>query len=165
MITDAATGLILASGSGAQVDLDNATIVGGTLKTSGTTAFIETVSGSTDALVDVAISSGSTIEINAGSVLTIGGKTTNSGILLVNGGTLDVAGTLTGGTTEIGGTGRLEIAQASSENVDFLGQIHRTTRTRSSAELHWTNIRIWNDPIHRSHGYQFRDGCEDQLCV
>jgi len=120
VITDTATGLILASGSGAQVDLDDATIMGGKLQTSGSTAFIETVSGSTDTLVGVTISSGSTIEINAGSTLTLSGKTTNSGTLLVNGGTLDVAGVLTGGTVEIGGAGKMEIAQASSENVDFL---------------------------------------------
>lgn len=120
VITDTATGLILASGSGAQVDLNNVTIVGGKLQTSGSTAFIETVSGSADTLVGVTISSGSTIEINAGSTLTLGGKTINSGTLLVNGGTLDVAGVLTGGTAEIGGAGRMEIAQASSENVAFL---------------------------------------------
>ena len=65
VITDAATGLILASGSGAQVDLDNATIVGGKLQTSGSTAFIETVRGSTNMLEGGTISSGSTIEINA----------------------------------------------------------------------------------------------------
>ena len=120
VITDTATGLILASGSGAQVDLNNATIVGGKLQTSGSTAFIETVRGSTNMLEGGTISSGSTIEINAGSTLTLTGSVANSGTLLVNGGTLDVAGVLTGGTAEIGGAGKMEIAQASSENVDFL---------------------------------------------
>ena len=120
VITDAATGLIVASGSGAQVDLDGATISGGTLQTSGSNALIETVSGSADVLDGVTISSGSTVEINSGTTLTLGGTVTNSGTLLVNGGTLNIDGVVTGGTAEIGGIGSVVIAQASSENVAFL---------------------------------------------
>ena len=40
----------------------------------------------------------------------------------MNGGTLDVAGVLTGGTAEISGAGKMVIAPASSENVDFLAK-------------------------------------------
>ena len=121
-ISNTTTGFVLASGSGAQVDLDNATISGGTLETSGSNAFIETVSGSTDALDGGTIRSGSTVEINSGTTLALGGTVTNSGTLLVNGGTLNVNGTLTGGTTEISGAGKVVIASASSENVDFLAK-------------------------------------------
>ena len=120
VITNAATGLILASGSGAQVDLDGATISGGTLQTSGSNAMIETVSGSADWLDGGTISSGSTVEINSGTTLTIGGTVNNSGTLLVNGGTLNIDGVVTGGKAEIGGIGSVVIAQASSENVAFL---------------------------------------------
>ena len=83
---------------------------------------IETVSGSTDALDGGNISSGSTVEINANSALVLNGTVGNSGTLLVNGGTLDVDGTLAGGTTEISGAGRVVVAQSSSENVSFLGK-------------------------------------------
>ena len=121
-VTNATTGLILASGSGAQVDLDNATISGGKLQTSGSNAFIETVSGSTDALNGVTITAGSTVEINAATTLMLGGTVANSGVLLVNGGVLDVNGALTGGTTEISGAGEVVMAQKSSESVAFLSK-------------------------------------------
>ena len=119
-ITNMATGLILASGSGANVDLEGATVSGGTLKTSGKNAVIETVGGSANELDGGTISSGSTVEINVGTTLTLTGTVINSGALLVNGGTLDVDGILTGGTVNIGGAGKTEITQASSENVAFL---------------------------------------------
>jgi hypothetical protein len=120
VITDTSSGLILASGTGAQVDLSNATISGGSLQASGSNAFIETVAGA-NTLNGGAISSGSTVEINGGTALTISGTVKNSGTLLVNGGTLDVVGSLSGGTTEISGVGTMVIAQSSSENVTFLG--------------------------------------------
>ena len=119
-ITNTSSGLILASGSGAQVDLSNATISGGTLQTFGSKAFIETVAGF-NAFNGGAISSGSTVEINSSTTLAIGGAVKNSGALLVNGGTLDVEGALTGGVTDISGAGKMVIATASSENVAFVG--------------------------------------------
>jgi hypothetical protein len=119
-ITDTSLGLILASGSGAQVDLSNATISGGTLQTSGSNAFIETVAGAST-LNGGAIASGSTVEINSGTTLMIAGTVKNSGTLLVNGGTLDVAGTLSGGVTDVSGAGKMVIAGSSGENVAFAG--------------------------------------------
>ena len=121
-VTNATTGLILASGSGAQVDLDNATISGGKLQTSGSNALIETVSGSTDALNGVTITAGSTVEINAGTTLMLGGTVANSGVLLVNGGVLDVNGALTGGTIQIEGAGEAVMTQKSNESVAFLSK-------------------------------------------
>jgi hypothetical protein len=109
----------VASGSGAQVDLDGATISGGTLETSGSNAMIETVSGSADVLEGGTISSGSTVEINSGSTLTLSGTVANSGTLLANGGTLNIDGVVNGGLVEIEGKGEVTIAQASSENVTF----------------------------------------------
>jgi hypothetical protein len=77
------------------------------------------VSSSTDALDGADIGFGSTVEINGNSALVLNGTVDNSGTLLVNG-TLDVDGALAGGTTEIGGAGRVVIAQSSSENASFL---------------------------------------------
>ncbi len=148
VITDTSTGLILASGSGAQVDLSNATISGGTLQTSGSNAFIETVAG-TNAFNGGAISSGSTVEINSGTTLAIGGTVKNSGKLLVNGGTLDVAGALSGGVTDVSGAGKMVIAAASSENVAFIGnstgQLALDQAPSFTGRIFW----IWHDPIHR----------------
>jgi hypothetical protein len=126
-VTNAASGLILASGSGAYVCLYNATISGGTLQTSGSNAFIQTVGGTIDALSGVTIASGSTVEISSGSTLALNNTVTNSGVLLVNGGLLDVDGALTGGTTEINGAGEVVMTQKSSESVAFL--------SKSSGEL------------------------------
>ena len=144
-VANSSAGLVLASGTGANVDLENATISGGSLQTSGSNAFIETVSGTTDVLNSVTISSNSTVEINSNSSLTLGGTTVNHGELLVNGGLLNVAGTLSGGGIEIAGTGKANIQQASSESVTFL--------SGSTGQLDWrrasrADIRISNDAIH-----------------
>ena len=122
IITNSTTGLILASGSGAQVDLAGATISGGTLQTSGSNAYIETVGGGTDVLNAITIKSGSIVEINGGTTLLLDGTVGNSGTFLVNGGTFDVDGVLAGGATEIGGAGKMIVTQASSENVSFLSR-------------------------------------------
>jgi hypothetical protein len=138
-ITDATTGLVLASGAGAQIDLDNATILGGTLQTSGSKGLIETVSGSNDALDGGHISSGSTVEVNGNTTLTLDSTIDNSGTLLVNGGTLDVAGVLTGGATDISGAGKMVIAQASGESVVFqtgsTGQVVLDQATSYTGEI------------------------------
>ncbi len=121
-VTNATTGLILASGSDAQINLDNATISDGTLQTSGSTDLIETVGGSANALDGLTISRNSTVEINPGSTLTLNGTIANSGTLLVNGGLLDVDGVLTGGVTDINASGEVVISKASSEALDFLSK-------------------------------------------
>jgi hypothetical protein len=141
-VDNASNGVILASGAGAQVDLDNATISGGTLKTSASGAAIETVSVSADNIAGVTIAGGAVVETTAGATLTLSGGTigsgamvevlsggtvivsgtvANSGMLFASGanGILDIAGVVNGGITEVG-NGTVEIAGASSENVSFL---------------------------------------------
>ena len=54
----------------------------------------------------------------SGDVLS--GAVTNSGTLLVSGGTLRIGGVVSGGATKITGAGIVEIAQSSNENVTFL---------------------------------------------
>jgi len=80
-----------------------------------------------------------TISIASGATLNLDGTFTNSGTLLANGGTLSINGVVTGGTTEIGGTGKVTIAPASSENVDFLagstGQLALDQATSYSGEI------------------------------
>jgi fibronectin-binding autotransporter adhesin len=94
--TDTPTSLIVASGAAAQVDLDNATILGGILKTSGSpTAVIKTVSNTTDVLSGVTVASGSLVEAISGGALQFNGTVTNSGTLLGSGGTVTFNGTTT----------------------------------------------------------------------
>ena len=118
-VASTATGLILASGSNADVELDGATILGGILQTSGSSAFIETVSSSTDVLNGVTISAGSTVEVNGGTQLTLADTITNNGTFLVNGGSLNLNGVVNGGLVEIEGKGDVTVAQATSENITF----------------------------------------------
>jgi hypothetical protein len=66
-ISNAASGTILASGSGAQVQLDNATILGGKLQTSGSKAVIDALGGITDVFSGGTVTSGSLVEINDGA--------------------------------------------------------------------------------------------------
>jgi hypothetical protein len=143
-ISDGAAGLILASGSGAHVELDDATISGGKLETSGTGALIETVSGSTDnvigggtivagSLVEVlsgtaltlsggTIGAGATVETASSGTLTVSGSITNSGTLFASGAgsMVDVAGVVSGGGTVKVGNGVVDIQGAGSESVAFM---------------------------------------------
>ena len=66
-ISNAASGTIPASGSGAQVQLDNATILGGKLQTSGSKAVIDALGGITDVFSGGTVTSGSLVEINDGA--------------------------------------------------------------------------------------------------
>jgi len=70
-ISNAASGTIPASGSGAQVQLDNATILGGKLQTSGSKAVIDALGGITDVFSGGTVTSGSLVEINDGSTLSL----------------------------------------------------------------------------------------------
>ena len=103
-IVNSADQVIVASGNGAHVSLDLATISGGTLKTSGANAVIEATFGATDTLSGVTIAGGSLVEIKDGATLTLSGTISNSGAIevdpLVASGVLLVgssSATLTGG--------------------------------------------------------------------
>ena len=100
---------------------------------------IETVAGTTDAVDNGAIASGSLIEVASGSTLTLSGgaigsaavvetltggtlKTTgtvsNGGTLFASGGAVDISGVVNGGVALVG-NGIVDILGASSENVAF----------------------------------------------
>ena len=117
-----AAALVVASGNGAEVDLSDATIAGGTLKTSGTGALIETLFGTANTISGVTIAGGSLVKINDGSTLTISGTINNSGaieidpIVAVSGVLLvgSSSATLQGGGTVIMGGSDAFIRAASS---------------------------------------------------
>ena len=137
-------GTILASGSGARVDFNNATVLGGKLQTSGADAVIETQDGSTDVLSGCTIATASLLEVTSDATLTLSGGTIGVGAVVetLTGGTAVVTGTVTnGGTLFASGSGSLiEIVSgavvnggvaevgdglvaflgSSSENVSFL---------------------------------------------
>src|SRR6202035_3341225 len=116
---------------------------GGTLRTIGTTAVIETVSGSANTIAGATIAGGSLVEATSGTTLTISGgtigaaaivETTTSGTAIVSGtvsnsGTLFASGSgsvlkiasgavVNGGVAKVG-NGIVDILGASSENVTF----------------------------------------------
>jgi hypothetical protein len=142
-ISNTATALVLASGTGARVQLDGAVISGGTLRSIGATAVIETVSGTTDAIKGAIIAGGSLVEATSGTTLTVSGGTVGAAAIVETtiGGTAIVSGTLTnsgtlfasgsgslveiangavvnGGVAEVG-NGIVDIQGASSEKVTF----------------------------------------------
>ena len=115
-LTDSATSLILASGASAHVDLDNATILGGVLKTSGaTTAVIETVSGSTDVLSGVSVAAGSLIEAVNGT-LVLRGSAANSGtVAALSGGVVTVSGPVANSGTLVGSGGTVRLSSTATD--------------------------------------------------
>jgi hypothetical protein len=92
--------------------------LGGVLKTSGTGAAIEALSG-TDNVISGAAISGAVV-VDDGASLTLSGVIANSGTLLANGdgSTLAIAGTVNGGVASIG-NGIVDIQRASNEGVLF----------------------------------------------
>jgi hypothetical protein len=127
--------LILASGNGAQVDLDNETISGGTLKTSAG----GTIAAQFGTLSGVTIAPSSLIEVNgsfsggtigAGAVVETGGGTALFFGTVSNGGTLFAKsasdgvvitpGAVVNGGVALIGDGIVDIAGSGSESVRFL---------------------------------------------
>ena len=88
-IFNSGAGTILVSGSGAHVDLNNATISGGKLQTSGAGAVIETQNGTINVLSGCTIAAASLLEVTSDATLTLSGGTIGAGA---------VVETLTGGT-------------------------------------------------------------------
>ncbi len=141
IVNDGTAGVILASRG--VVDLDGATISGGTLRTS-ISGLIETVGASTNAINGFKIVSSSLVEVTSASTLMLSGgtigagatvETTSSGTVVVSG-TVTNSGTLlasdsgsqitvasgavvNGGRIEIG-NGIVDIAGAGAESISFL---------------------------------------------
>jgi fibronectin-binding autotransporter adhesin len=120
-------GGILATGSGAVVELEGATILGGKWQTvSG--ALVETASGSTNVISSATIVSGSIIEVTDGGELTLSGAIANSGTFEVSAAasaaTLELGGaTLSGGKLETIGASALIETVSGSANVIHGGTI------------------------------------------
>jgi hypothetical protein len=127
---------------GGSVELNNATVIGGYLRSLGSSALIETTADSVDTIKGGAtIVSGATIDVASGSTLTMRGDTigsgavvnimsagtvvvsgtvTSSGTLFASGvdSTLDITGLLNGGKAEVG-NGVVDISNLSSEAIIF----------------------------------------------
>jgi autotransporter passenger strand-loop-strand repeat protein/T5SS/PEP-CTERM-associated repeat protein len=141
-IGGATSGLIEASGKGAQVQLDNAIASGGTLS-AGSGAVIATTALSVDSIVGATIAGSSLVEVASGSTLTLSGGTVRLGAVVetLSGGTAMVSGSvsnsgtlfasgsgsmveiasgavISGGVAEVG-NGIVDIEGGSSENVTF----------------------------------------------
>jgi hypothetical protein len=105
-ITNTASGVILASGSGAHIDLAGAAISGGKLQTVGSNAVIETLGGSTsNVLSGGSTAAGSLLKVTDGTKLTFEGAVANAGTIAVSG-TASATALALGGVT-ITGPGKL----------------------------------------------------------
>ena len=132
-----ASAVIVASGKGAQVELDGATISGGLVEamsgstaivsggTVGASATVETLTGGTAIVNGVVANTGTFIASGAGSLLEItGGAVVSGGTVKVGNGIVDV---LSGGTADIvfqsNGSGGLEIADTNANPSAFTGTV------------------------------------------
>ena len=113
------SGLIALSGStsATRLELNGVVISGGKLQTSGTSALIETVSGTADAVKGATIASRSQVAVTDASTLTLSGGTVGSGatISATSGSTAVVSGIVTNagtitlnGVTSVGATAMLQ---------------------------------------------------------
>jgi hypothetical protein len=105
------SGVIFASGFGAQVELEGGSVWGGTLRTAagGVIETLNGTNGSTGILSDVTLRPGAIVKTTANSELTLSNTITNSGGTLIatgSGSVIDGAATVSGGLVEAtsGGT-------------------------------------------------------------
>ena len=134
-ITNTASGVVLASGSGAHVDLDGATVSGGIVKpmshgvlnvsggTIGSGTLVETLSGGSAIVSGTLANSGTLMASALGSLIEVAGVV-SGGAVTVGNGIVDV---LSGGTADIAfrsnGSGGLEIADTNANSSTFTGAI------------------------------------------
>jgi hypothetical protein len=127
---------------GGTIELNDATVTGGYLRSLGSNAVIETTAGSVDMIkggativwgsnIDVAsgstltlrgdtIGSGALVNIMSAGTVVVSGTVTSSGTLFASGvgSTVDITGLVNGGKAEVG-NGIVEISNLSSEAVIF----------------------------------------------
>ena len=134
-ITNTASGVVFASGSGAHVDLDGATVSGGIVKAMshgvlnvsggriGSGTLVETLSGGSAIVSGTVANSGTLIASALGSLIEVAGVV-SGGAVIVGNGIVDV---LSGGTANIAfrstGSGGLEIADTNANSSAFTGAI------------------------------------------
>ena len=113
-VTNTSVGLIEASGSGAQILLEGATIISGELETTGQNAAIAIVSGSTVAINGVTMAAASLVGV--GGTLALSNATLGAGALvdILSGGSAVVSGTVSNGGTMFadGGGSLLQVTSA-----------------------------------------------------
>ena len=114
--TAAAT--ILASGTGAHVDLDGATIAGGTLKTTGTGAAIDVIGASTfdGSGVGAPVNNTAIVNVGNGKSLTLKGTLNNTGTVGLNssGAETDL---IISGSVALTGAGKITLTGADAELI------------------------------------------------
>jgi hypothetical protein len=107
-------GLISASGTGANVDLNGATIVGGTLDTAGTNAMIETLAGGSE-IDNAVIAAGSVVEVNDNTALTLVGAIANAGTIALDG-FINPTQLMIDGTVTLSGAGQVTLSNSIMNN-------------------------------------------------
>ena len=118
-ITNTTAGKLLASGTGANIELDNATIKGGTLATTGTGALIETKSGTSN-VFDGSTAAGAvnvtgSLLVSNDTALVFDGKINNTGTITLAG-TTDATDIVIRGLVVLSGAGHLTLTN-NAENL------------------------------------------------
>jgi hypothetical protein len=137
VVSNTASALIVASGKGARVEFDGATISGGLVEattgstaivsggTIGTGATVETLAGGTAVVSGTVVNSGKLMASGLASLLEIDSSgVVSGGAVVVGNGIVDV---LSGGTADVSflstGSGGLEIADTSTNSSTFTGAV------------------------------------------
>jgi hypothetical protein len=118
-VADSASGLVATLAAASHIDLDGATITGGTVSVFfGST--IDTLNDNASTISGAVVTNAGTLTANHGN-LTVNGAVTNAGVLAADDSILDITGAVTGkGTATIADSGTLEFGGASSAKVTFL---------------------------------------------
>jgi hypothetical protein len=140
-VTNTSTGLILASGSGAHVDLRGGTIAGGTLQTSGAGAMIDVVSGANGTLDG---SSAGHALTNKGLFVVSAGATANIAGTIVNSNTISVGGNGSGGVLKVAvggaslqGKGKVILSDFGSASIKMVTSGGSAARSPMSTTRSW----------------------------
>ena len=117
-ITNTALAVILASGAAAHVEVDGATIIGGTLKTTGINAVIDVVNGSAtlDGSGSHPVSNAGSLVVDDAAALTLLGTLNNTGAITLNAGADPTNLTISGEVT-LNGAGKVILSDVNDQIV------------------------------------------------
>lgn len=117
-IANSSVGLIEASGSSAQVELDGASIIGGKLKAAGKGAAIEVVSTGTsnNVLSRVTIAAGTVVEVSNGANVVLAGTLDNAGTISANA-VSETTELVISGAVTLTGAGKITLSNDSGNDI------------------------------------------------
>jgi hypothetical protein len=138
--------MVAASGVGAHVDLDAATISGGMLQTMGVGAAIQVTSGNTAAISGAGLAMGAVLDVHAGADLYLSGTVANRGTISVG--------------DANGGASTLPLASSWLQGTVLTSSLAMARRFRAARSRPPVVARLFGrrrQHQRRAHGHQRRD--------